>query len=206
MLTRSIWLLPFVAVTALCLAGFGAYIMAPATGSRVVSWLVRYCCLPLDVLIVVFCVKYIGSYNSPVFMIMVLLCSVWAPVVWLWKGGNTEIRLYAVYLLATMAFWIVLHLWSFHPEHVVASIYYGSLLVTVIWLAFSRCDVFAVIDGTSWGVFLLVWVGVMLLDVVMFQVVPFFTDGITMFTTIPWAYGDPHGICSGVPDFNAWWR
>ncbi len=86
-----------------------------------------------------------------------------------------------------MAFWVALRFVELPSEQLAAVLYYGSILVAIIWMIIIHGKVFATYNDGNLSLFLLLWLGVLLLDVVMFQLVPYISEGVPLFTTIPWA-------------------
>lgn len=181
------WLVPLLIVTTICAIGFVSHIMEPWIDSRLGSLFARVGCIPLYFFAFVYLIRYDDLYNNPWLVGFVLLVCAAGAICWLWYGDNWVIKIYAVYLLAMMAFWVALRFVELPSEQLAAALYYGSILVAVIWMIIIHGKVFATYNGYNFSLFLLLWFGVMLLDVVSFQLIPYVTEGTPMFTTIPWA-------------------
>lgn len=181
------WIMPLLVVTTICAIGFMFHIMEPWIDSRLGALLARFGYIPLDFFALVYLIRYDGLYNNPWFVGFVLLVCAVGTICWLWYGNNPAIRIFVVYLLAMMAFWVALRFIELPSEQLAAVLYYGSILVAVVWMIIIHGKVFASYNGYNFSLFLLLWFGVMLLDVVSFQLIPYVTEGTPMFTTIPWA-------------------
>ena len=86
-----------------------------------------------------------------------------------------------------MVFWVLLRIVEMPFYVPVAIIYYGSILVAVIWMLAIFPKIFVKYSGVNAGPFLLFWLAIMLSDVFLFQILPWISNGTTMFINIPWA-------------------
>lgn len=180
------WAMPLLIVTTICAIGFVFHIMEPWIDSSLGLLLARFGYIPIDFLASVYLIRYGDLYNNPWFVGFVLLVCATGAICWLRYGNNPAIRIYAVYLLVMIAFWGALRFVELPSEQLAAVLYYGSILVVVVWMIIIHGKVFASYNGYNFSLFLLLWLGVMLLDVVSFQLIPYVTEGTPMFTTIPW--------------------
>lgn len=181
------WVTPLLIVTTICVIGFVFHIMEPWADSRSVTLLARFGWIPVDLAGYILLMKYGDIYNNPWFVGAVLLVCGAGMICWISYGDNWVIRIYAVYILAMMAFWVALRFVELPSEQLAAVLYYGSILVAIIWMIIIHGKVFATYNDGNLSLFLLLWLGVLLLDVVMFQLVPYISEGVPLFTTIPWA-------------------
>ncbi len=155
--------------------------------NRWIRLLAAYGWIPADLVTLVYIIMYHGFYNNPFFIVIILLPCVCAPVWWIWKGDNWTVRIYSVYIFAMMAFWVALRFIHVPPGSILPAIYYGLILLAIVWMIAIAPKVFKRYEDVNAGVFLLCWLGLMMLDVILFQLIPYIADKTPIFTTIPWA-------------------
>lgn len=184
---NSGWMPIMIIATAIGIAGFVAHLMSDRFDNRGLAFLSAYGWIPVVMVILSYLIQCHGFYNDAFFIGLVLLPSICAPVWWLWKGNDISVKIYSIYLLSMMAFWVLLR-FVYLPFYIPAAIiFYGSVLIAVIWMIAIFPKIFVKYSGVNVGPFLLFWLVIMLLDIMLFQVVPWVSNGTAMFTDIPWA-------------------
>ena len=181
------WLRVMIVALIIGVIGFVAQLLNCRLNNQSVSFIAAYGWIPVDWVILSYLIKCYGFYNDAFFIGLVLLPSICAPVWWLWKGDNISVKIYSLYLLAMMVFWVLLRIVEMPFYVPVAIIYYGSILVAVIWMLAIFPKIFVKYSGVNAGPFLLFWLAIMLSDVFLFQILPWISNGTTMFINIPWA-------------------
>lgn len=131
--------------------------------------------------------KYQGFYNNPFFILLVSFVGVLAPIWWLRRGDTFTIKIYSIYILILIVSWTVLHFVHVYiNETIIARCYYALMMIAFIWMLLISPKVFAKYDSNNVGPFLLFWFGVIVLDLILFQILPCFSDKIPLFTEMEW--------------------
>lgn len=182
------WLLLMLFTTLICVVSFLMHSYgAVGSKNRILYCLNRYGWIPVCIVAIAYMMKYKGLYCNPFFILLMSLIGMLAPIWWLRKGDSSTIKIYSVYVLLLIVFWAVVHLVPVHIDGtIITRCYYALMMVAFIWMLLISPKVFAKYDGYNMGLFMLFWIGVILLDLILFQVLPFLSDGTPLFTVTGW--------------------
>lgn len=181
------WMPVMIIVAVIAVAALILHATKIWSNNRLIRLLATYGWMPAGIVTLIYLFMYHGFYNNPFFIVIILLPCVCAPVWWIWKGDNWTVRIYSVYIFAMMAFWVSLRFIHVPSGSILPAIYYGSILLAIIWMIAIVPKIFKRYEDVNAGIFLLCWLGLMMLDVILFQLIPYISDKPPMFTTIPWA-------------------
>ena len=182
------WMTLMVVTTLICIMSFVMRLCGlNGSKSRIVYFLNRYGWIPVCVVSLAYMMKYHGFYNNPFFILLMAFISLLAPIWWLKKGDTFAIKIYSGYLLILIVSWAVLHFVPVHIDRtIITRCYYALMMIAFIWMLAILPKVFAKYDGYSVGSFLLFWFGIITLDLILFQVMPFFSNGTPLFSEMEW--------------------
>lgn len=182
------WMTLMILTALISVVAFGAHLYkSSGQGNRFIGLLDRYGWIPVCVVAIAYMMKYGRIYHSPFFIIPVAIGSILAPACWLRNGKDLMLKIFSVYILALIAFWVALHYIHIPlPVATISCIYYGSILLALAWMLFMLPKVFAKYDGINVGWFLMLGLGVLILDMILFQLIPFMSENIPFFTDIAW--------------------
>lgn len=182
------WMILMIFTTLICVMSFGLHLCKSTSSKNTcLYFLNKYGWIPVCIISIAYMMKYQGFYNNPFFILLVSFVGVLAPIWWLRRGDTFTIKIYSIYILILIVSWTVLHFVHVYiNETIIARCYYALMMIAFIWMLLISPKVFAKYDGNNVGPFLLFWFGVIVLDLILFQILPCFSDKIPLFTEMEW--------------------